>query len=643
MNTLRHLVWITLATLAIALQTADAVAQSCASASPESSGTTATSGTFRVYAYGVSGAYQVLFPTWGEAGGQDDLIWYAGSNAGNGTWYVDVNLANHKSGSPEYGTFHTHVYMNGAAFVGCAATTWTRSVATPSCTHSAPQSWSTTATSGGFRIYAYGVQNATMVHFPTWGEYGGQDDLIWYAGQPAGGGTWYVDVNLANHKAGAPEFGTFHTHVYPSANGVFAYCSGIAWTRQDQNNPPSISLTFPRENGQKEGRPLGTPLTLTSSASDDRGIARVEYYANGAYVGQSSVPPYAVQFGPSFAGLYSITARAVDTHGVASTSGIGHAAFARMVQVVNSGFAQPFFVRHLGSPSQWFLPHDVWHMAIRNTVKDPTTVGLSGDFSTYYTAGYCAFPVNGRCTLTNFSPPPNTATTRYQVGHFDGTANETSAFQMYGEDFASFINTFQSGCAANLVNSVAEIRLSNPVTVFDGDPRTELVLEAELEVPLIYHEVPTARAQLSLFAYFRNSANNATFAVLLGVYDSKEATPPTVANDGFDWYMSTSIAQNNEIVSVNARNGEYFYPGPGPGGQSNLFTTSLWKGKKLFRGFVSREKVLAKMGQLGLGGQLPEDFRLYNAGVLHEVPCQLGNMSTVYHGSGFRVHSARYY
>lgn len=92
-------------------------------------------------------------------------------------------------------------------------------------------------------------------------------------------------------------------------------------------------------------------------------------------------------------------------------------------------------------------------------------------------------------------------------------------------------------------------------------------------------------------------------------------------------------------MSLNARNGEYNYPG----GQ-NVFSSSVWKGKRPFRAFVSREKLLAHMSALGFGGQLPEDFKLYNAGVLHELSCPAGaGISSAYHGSTFRVFGARYY
>lgn len=59
-----------------------------------------------VVALGVSGS-RVQFPTWSNANGQDDIIWYEGTNCGNGKWNAVVDSGKHASG----GTYTTHVYV----------------------------------------------------------------------------------------------------------------------------------------------------------------------------------------------------------------------------------------------------------------------------------------------------------------------------------------------------------------------------------------------------------------------------------------------------------------------------------------------------------------------------------------------------
>ncbi|HIW20545.1 MAG TPA: GBS Bsp-like repeat-containing protein [Candidatus Dorea intestinavium] len=56
-------------------------------------------------------ASKVLFPTWSEKNGQDDLVWYTGSNKGNNVWSAIISGKNHKNG----GKFITDIYatING--------------------------------------------------------------------------------------------------------------------------------------------------------------------------------------------------------------------------------------------------------------------------------------------------------------------------------------------------------------------------------------------------------------------------------------------------------------------------------------------------------------------------------------------------
>ena len=210
-----------------------ALSQTC-HVSPEAEQTPKTSGTFRIYAHGVSAeAVSTRFPTWGEVDGQDDLVWYEGINQGNGTWYADIDMSRHKPNSPEYGRFDTHVYVRTAsgAESACGGAAWTRVSNQPSCGAVEPSAKTTVAHEGFLRIYARNVLNAQKVQFPTWGELNGQDDVTWYEGIDAGAGTWYADIDLARHKPGNPEYGRFNTHVYAtSSEGAIAFCA-TEWQR----------------------------------------------------------------------------------------------------------------------------------------------------------------------------------------------------------------------------------------------------------------------------------------------------------------------------------------------------------------------------------------------------------------------------
>jgi len=314
-RTATSIVWLGLLSLLLS-GTAHAQA-SCTRAAPTAATTSSLTGTFRVYAYGVSNAASVIFPTWGASGGQNDLVWYTGVNAGNGTWYADINLANHNAGNPEYGQFNTHVYAttaNGTSTL-CAATTWSRVAATPTCTSAAPSSATTTKTSGTFRVYAYGVANAASMLFPTWGEDGGQNDLVWYPGVNAGNGTWFADVNLANHKTGNPEYGKFNTHVYVTpASGSSTLCAATTWSRAQATDvtPPTVSISNP-----VNGAVLSGTVTVTASATDNIGVSRVEFYGNGKLIKSVAVAPYSFSLDTTQManGSLVLTAKAYDAAG----------------------------------------------------------------------------------------------------------------------------------------------------------------------------------------------------------------------------------------------------------------------------------------------------------------------------------------
>lgn len=84
-----------------------------ASRYPQSPTTNSTSGTFYVYASGVSNATSVTFPTWSSINGQDDIVWYPGTNLGGGLWRAAVNLATHSVGAQ---VINVHVYLNNCTY-----------------------------------------------------------------------------------------------------------------------------------------------------------------------------------------------------------------------------------------------------------------------------------------------------------------------------------------------------------------------------------------------------------------------------------------------------------------------------------------------------------------------------------------------
>ncbi|MEP6917656.1 MAG: Ig-like domain-containing protein, partial [Acidobacteriota bacterium] len=84
------------------------------------------------------------------------------------------------------------------------------------------------------------------------------------------------------------------------------------------NSPPAVALT-----GPAPGSAFSAPasITLSANATDvDGGIARVDFYAGTTALGSRSAAPYSLSWNNVPAGTYTLTARAFDTAGAATTS-----------------------------------------------------------------------------------------------------------------------------------------------------------------------------------------------------------------------------------------------------------------------------------------------------------------------------------
>ncbi|MBC3930028.1 GBS Bsp-like repeat-containing protein, partial [Undibacterium sp. CY21W] len=200
----------------------------------------------------------------------------------------------------------------------------------PTCQSVYAQASTTSATSGTFRIFATGVQNASAVSFPTWGDSGGQDDLVWYPGTNLGGGTWIADINLSNHKQGNPEFGNFNTHAYASnADNSNTFCGYTNWSRVQPLTPPSLNFSACSTNSPTVG-PTAASMSCTLNNAGQTPATSISY---------SSLPGIHVQ-GPnscaagatcgtvlvttdSAAGSYSGTLTAVPNAGNSASVTVG--------------------------------------------------------------------------------------------------------------------------------------------------------------------------------------------------------------------------------------------------------------------------------------------------------------------------------
>lgn len=155
----------------------------------------------------------------------------------SGTWSTNVTATSYTDTVPGNGTYSYQIAACNT--VGCSAYTSPSSVQVqipaPTCASEAPVASSVPSTAATQRIYAFGVQNATSVLFPTWWIAGNKADLLPLQGTNAGNGTWYADVPLGQFDATPtpiPRFGAFETDVYLSnSTDTNVWCGGGSWTR----------------------------------------------------------------------------------------------------------------------------------------------------------------------------------------------------------------------------------------------------------------------------------------------------------------------------------------------------------------------------------------------------------------------------
>jgi hypothetical protein len=165
-----------------------------------------------------------------------------------------------------------------------------------------------------------------------------------------------------------------------------------------------------------------------------------------------------------------------------------------------------------------------------------------------------------------------------------------------------------------------------------------MLLEVELEVPWIHHDPGNdTHAQVSLFAYLTGPDDH-VFAILVNAYWNRGVvTHPEIRFDTVNLFISAGFDPNNSIMSMNPVNNQYVLA-PVPAGS----TSATWKGKRLFRAYISHEKVADFLAQMGMPGQ-PQDFRVHEIGMLHEMACTSSQrISSAVHGSNLRMSSVRY-
>ena len=160
--------------------------------------------------YSPKGVRTVQVPIWSEKDWQDDIRWYEATRQADGSYKVNVQVANHKYST---GTYNVHLYyiQNDGSQVGVGATQTKVTLSEPKADlaitglNNATGSYDLVISN---LVAPYGFKEVLV---PTWSEKNGQDDIIWYKATKQANGDYKVTVRSSNHKG---DSGLYNSHVY---------------------------------------------------------------------------------------------------------------------------------------------------------------------------------------------------------------------------------------------------------------------------------------------------------------------------------------------------------------------------------------------------------------------------------------------
>ena len=172
-----------------------------------------TTGTFDAVIRDVvspNGPKEVLLPTWSDAEGQDDIIWYKAIRQADGTYKASIRSQDHKNST---GLYHIHLYyrQNDDSLVGVGNTS-TKVVIKKAEVKPTVSIHHVNEKAGVYTVsvkHGESEKKLKQVRVAAWSQEH-QENLFWYI-TPATDLRTDVTVNAANHKS---KSGDYTTHVY---------------------------------------------------------------------------------------------------------------------------------------------------------------------------------------------------------------------------------------------------------------------------------------------------------------------------------------------------------------------------------------------------------------------------------------------
>ena len=158
----------------------------------------------------------VNFAVWSAENGQDDLIWYNGSQKTSGEWTATANIQKHKTA----GTYNVHVYTTLSDGTQLFLNSTNFEIENPTVSASI-SNYDKDLGTFDIIIKANSKSGIKSIRVPVWCA-ADQSDIKEYYAEKQNEGTYKVHVSVANHKYAV---GTYTAHVYMTAgNGLTGFC-----------------------------------------------------------------------------------------------------------------------------------------------------------------------------------------------------------------------------------------------------------------------------------------------------------------------------------------------------------------------------------------------------------------------------------
>lgn len=283
---------------------------------------------------GKTGIGKVMFPTWTERNGQDEIRWYEGKINSNGEYSITVDNKDHGF---ETGEYHVHTYIYGV--MGEVAKTYTTkyNLERPNPSISVGE-----VANNSYKVRVVGVSNPSgvvSVKFPTWSQVSGHDDLRWESGIYVGNDTWEATISINNYKC---SYDRFITHAYVTdKDGQQKYIGAV---EQIISNP---FLTEPLEIKIQQDRDVSKFSISTQNCTAKTGVKSVVFAVWSNRNGQDELRWYEGELGPD-GEFYAYVD--IANHGFESGAFITHA-YLRGTGGENIAFANSEFIMPTINPT----------------------------------------------------------------------------------------------------------------------------------------------------------------------------------------------------------------------------------------------------------------------------------------------------